>query len=181
MASPWQWQNIVSVHYSASALCVSCIVTEMGDWSSVSNDHHLKTLDTEARDVFSASKEQLSRPGQRGRGHSWTARNPKCEQTVITKKQFLQLIDAALIQKEEQILKENSVNMEKMRRTCCDKWGQVRLSFSIYDFLAALSSSRSLVVCPSVHRSVRPSVGPSVGSSVGPSVGPSVCRKTFVK
>ena len=24
-------KNIVSVHYSASALCVSCIVTEMGD------------------------------------------------------------------------------------------------------------------------------------------------------
>ena len=34
--------------YSASALCVSCIVTEMGDLSSVSNGHHIRTLDTEA-------------------------------------------------------------------------------------------------------------------------------------
>ena len=37
-------------------------------------------------------------------------------------------------------------------------------------FLAALSSSRSIVVCPSVGPSVRRSVRRSVGRSAGPSV-----------
>ena len=42
----------------------------------------------------------------------------------------------------------------------------------VWTFLAAQSSSRSLVV--------RLSVGPSVGRSVGPSVGPSVGQSGYV-
>ena len=58
-------------------------------------------------------------------------------------------------------------------------WGHFILDtrFSVYHlqypnrFLAALSSTRRLVVCPSVCPSVGPSVGPSVCPSVGPLVG----------
>ena len=53
------------------------------------------------------------------------------------------------------------MDSRKLQRLCCYSYGY---SYSCRDlisqFLAALSSSRSLVVCPSV--------GPSVSRSVGP-------------
>ena len=52
-------------------------------------------------------------------------------------------------------------------------------SLSILTFLAALSSSWSLVVCPLVRPLVRPSVRPSVRSSVCPSV--YLCEKVIFR
>ena len=43
--------------------------------------------------------------------------------TLLSKKQFSQLLDAVLVQKEEQILKEESLNMEKKKLIRSDEWG----------------------------------------------------------
>ena len=43
--------------------------------------------------------------------------------SVLSRKQFSQLIDAVLVQKEDELLKEGSVNKEKMKRISCDQWG----------------------------------------------------------
>ena len=44
-------------------------------------------------------------------------------ETVLGKTQFSKLVDKAIVQKEDQMLKEESVNMEKMKVIRADEWG----------------------------------------------------------
>ena len=44
-------------------------------------------------------------------------------ETVLSKTQFSKLVDKAMVQKEDQMLKEESVNMEKMKVIRADVWG----------------------------------------------------------
>ena len=88
--------------------------------------HHLRTLDPDAL----ASEMYTEQVRNNWPGLAREAEDI-CEQlgiqsvneTLLNKKQFSQLVDAVLVQKEDQTLQEDSVNMEKMKVIRSEKWG----------------------------------------------------------
>ena len=88
--------------------------------------HHIRRLNEEAL-ASEIYKEQVR--------NNWPglAREVEdiCEQlgienvneTALSKTQFSKLVDKAMVQKEDQMLKEESVNMEKMKVIRADVWG----------------------------------------------------------
>ena len=88
--------------------------------------HHLRTLDSEAlaSEMYSEQVKNnwpgLAREAEEICEHLGIQ---SVNKTLLNKKQFSQLIDTVLVQKENQILQEDSVNMEKMKIIRSEKWG----------------------------------------------------------